>query len=377
MKKILLSSAAVFAFAGAAAADVTWSGAATLGYNDEIEGGLYVDSDIDVNLSTELNNGWTAAAHFGFELVDGGGATANNGNYSVDNNFSVSLSNEMFAVTYGDTAFAAEKHWSGVTNMNEDGFSEADGETALRVDAMLGGIDLSLSGVLDNNRTVTNTDTVTTTITTTTAVAGTGDLHQLAFGATADLGGVTITAAYQEAWGGADDGQVATFQPNKAFNNGDFNQNDVMGISVAGSLGGADLKLAYADEAGENSTGISIAYPVGAVTVGAFYVVESAINDSYGLSVDYADGPLTVGVWFHDGGDEDAGINVSYDVGNGLMVYAGYSDDDGAYIAGEYDLGGGASFLASYGDDTNNPTNDEIGPQEYLTGVNLSVSLKF
>lgn len=364
MKKILLSSAAVFAFAGAAAADVTWSGAATLGYNDEIEGGLYVDSDIDINLSTDLDNGWTAAANFGFELVDGGGAGANNGNYSVDNNFSLSLSNEMFAVTYGDTAFAAEKHWSGVTNMNSDNFSEADGETALRLDAMFGSIDMSLSGVVDNDRDDDSDPAV--------PVVGTGDIHQLAFGATADLGGATIAVAYQEAWGGAVDGGGLAFA-----NNGDFNNNDVMGISVAASLGGADLKLAYADDAGTSSTGISVAYPVGDVTVGAFYVSESVGDDNYGLSVDYASGPLTIGAWFHDGSDEDFGLNLSYDMGNGMTVYAGHSDDDGSYIAGELDLGGGASFLASYGDDSNDAANDEIGPQEYLTGVNLSVSLKF
>ena len=35
MKSILLASASVFAFAGAAAAEVSFSGSAALGYNDD------------------------------------------------------------------------------------------------------------------------------------------------------------------------------------------------------------------------------------------------------------------------------------------------------------------------------------------------------
>ncbi len=35
MKQLLLASASVFAFAGAAAAEVTFAGTATLGYNDD------------------------------------------------------------------------------------------------------------------------------------------------------------------------------------------------------------------------------------------------------------------------------------------------------------------------------------------------------
>ena len=63
MKSILLSSAAVFAFAGAAAAEVTLSGEAELGYNtspragfaeDEYEG-FYTDLSVELTLSQTLD----------------------------------------------------------------------------------------------------------------------------------------------------------------------------------------------------------------------------------------------------------------------------------------------------------------------------------
>lgn len=59
MKNILLSSAAIALLAGAASAEVTWSGDAEIGYNDDYEGGFYYDAGLYVNLSQELNNGWT------------------------------------------------------------------------------------------------------------------------------------------------------------------------------------------------------------------------------------------------------------------------------------------------------------------------------
>ncbi len=61
MKRILLTSTALVAFAGAAAADVTWSGTAGLGYNDDIDDGFYVDGDLDVTMSQELDNGVTVS----------------------------------------------------------------------------------------------------------------------------------------------------------------------------------------------------------------------------------------------------------------------------------------------------------------------------
>src|SRR3712207_8959874 len=51
-----------------------------------------------------------------------------------------------------------------------------------------------------------------------------------------------------------------------------------------------------------------------------------------------------------DDEDDDYGIEVGYDVGNGLELYAGLIDETGNYVGAEYDLGNGAQLIASYAD---------------------------
>ncbi|HKL68991.1 MAG TPA: porin, partial [Salibaculum sp.] len=76
MKSILLASASVFAFAGAAAAEVSFSGDAELGYNDDDaplssadnNDGFYWEGNLYAAFSQDLDNGLTAGAdiEFGF-----------------------------------------------------------------------------------------------------------------------------------------------------------------------------------------------------------------------------------------------------------------------------------------------------------------------
>ena len=355
MKRILLASTALVVLAGAAAAEISWSGGTTLSYNDNINDGFDFDVDLDVTLSQTLDNGLTASATFGWELTDGEGDEADSDGFAADNNATLSLSSDTASLIFGDTAYAAETYWSGVTNMNEDGFSEADGETVLRGEAGFGMVTTGISYVVYNTDLADGSGNAT------------GDLEQLSLGVTADLGPASVILAYQEEV----DGDFAT---DFAAFNGDNNVNEVFGLAVSGSFGGADVTFAYAQDDDEDSTGIEVSYPVGPVTATFFYVSESAIDDSYGIAVAYEDGPLSVDFFYHDGGDEDAGINMEYDLGNGIVVFAGGSDDDGQYLGAEYDLGGGASFLASYGDDVGN---DEIGPRDIMDGTTLSLSFSF
>jgi len=365
MKRILLASTAVAMFAGAAAAEVSWSGATTLEYNDDILDGFDFDVDLDVTLSQTLDNGLTASATFGFELTDGEDDEVDADGFVADNNATLSLSSDSASLIFGDTAYAAETYWSGVTNMNEDAFSEADGETVLRGEATFGGVTAGLSYILYN-------DTIGDVEDDDGMVVGSGNadgsLEQLSLGVTADVGAVSVILAYQEEVDGDFAADFAEF-------NGDNNANEVFGLAVSGTFGGADVTFAYAQDDDEDSTGIEVSYPFGAGITGTFfYVSESAIDDSYGIAVAYSEGPLTLDVFYHDGGDEDAGINIEYDLGNGIVAFAGGSDDDGQYIGAEYDLGGGATFTASYGDDTGN---DEIGPREIMDGTTLSLSFAF
>ena len=76
MKRILLASASIVAFAGAASAEITFNGEASLGYNDteaESDGttggdedrGFYWDAELGITMSQELDNGLVAAATVG------------------------------------------------------------------------------------------------------------------------------------------------------------------------------------------------------------------------------------------------------------------------------------------------------------------------
>lgn len=353
MKRILLTSTALVAFAGAAAADVSWSGSATLGFNDDIKDGVYADVDLDVTMSAELDNGVTASATFGWELAD----DRNNGSandYIADENVLLSLTSDIGGLYYGSTEYAAITYFSGVKDMDHDSFSEQDNENVLRGEIIWDSLKAGISYGVDND-----TD------------AGNGELNQLSVGLEATVGDFTFTAAYQE--------EDTTYVDAEA--NGDYTSDEVLGLSVSTSLAGADITFAYASQADEDSTGLQVAYPFGPVTATVWYVAESDTDDTVGIQVEYADGPLSIKAFYTDDTSDtdgdNSGIHVGYDVGNGLNVYAGWEDDDGQYIGAEYDLGGGATLVASFGDDEDNEANDEIGPQEYLHGTTVKVSFSF
>lgn len=378
MKRILLASTAIVAFAGAAAAEVTFTGTATLGYNDTDSGagvvfvlpatnwdneeGFYSDLDITAGLSQELDNGLTVAASI--NLDDFGNGTDTGYDYVL------SLTAENAGLYYGDTAFAAETHWVSAGDMETDGFSEADGEVALRGDVTFGAVSASVSYVLANN--IDNDNAI-------------DDLNQLSVGATADFGNFNVVLAYQEASGEAGGFYSANLPVGIPTDgdNGDFNDAEIFGLSVGTSFAGADVRLAYSDNSVDDSIGVKVAYPFGPVTATAYYVAESnAAGDNWGLNFAYENGPVAVAFDYQD--DQSVvkmGLEGSYDVGNGMMVYAGYLTQDATsdryYVAGTYDLGSGASLLVSYAEDTSHVDEDEIGAGEYQEGTTVEVSFEF
>ena len=363
MKSILLASTAVIALAGAAAAEVSFGGEATLGYNDNSttgNDGFYWDANIAVTLSQTLDNGLTAGATFDFDV-----AATNLGTTLSSGGYVLFVESDTAGLFFGDTAFAAETRWVSAGDMEADGFSEADGETALRGDIAYGPVEASVSYVLAaNDGEINNVD----------------DLNQLSLGMVGTFGNFDVALAYQEA-----SGEAAGFYSTGFGDNGDFSDDEIFGISVGAAFAGADFRLAYAsnETSGEDSTGLSVSYPVGPVVLGAYYVSESdPTGDNWGINVAYENGPISVGLDYQDDqGVEKIEVEGSYDVGNGLMVYAGYLTEDGTedrfYVAGGYDLGGGASLLVSYAEDDDNVDEDEIGAGEYQVGTTVEVSFEF
>lgn len=367
MKRILLASASIVAFAGAAAAEITFSGEATLGYNDtdnrgndpatdlanltatdyvDDAVGFYWDASIDVTMSQALDNGLTAAASFGLNVVED-----SLGDDVASSDYVLSLTSDTAGLYFGNTEFAAITHWTSAGDMASDGFSEEDGETVLRGDITYGGVNASVSYAVNG-----------------------ADLEQLSLGADATFGTIAVAFGYQE-----------DANPEYAGAGGDFNGNDVMGISVGTSFGGADIRLAYAQEGGtedRSTIAVKVSYPFGPVTVGASYALEddaldATVEDFWEISADYASGPIAANVNYDS--NEDWELTGSYDVGNGITAYAGVVDaGDDMYVAGSVALGEGATLLVSYVDtgDTENG-DDETGPNDYQTGATVELGFSF
>lgn len=391
MKSILLATASILAFAGAAAADVTFGGDATIGYNinngDEprdadaadLGEGFFWEANLGVTLSQELNNGLTAAATFTLNAVDDDTVGGDAGAVTVDDNYLLSLTTETGGLFFGDTAFAAESKWDGVSEMAADDFSEQDDETVLRVDFSYLGVEASVSGIVadaDDNRPVTS------------------DLDQISVGLDTTISNFQLSLAYQQ------ESEEFTNGPGVAYNpssNDDFSNSEIFGISAGTTFGGADVQVAYAQDntLNDDSLGFEVSYPFGPATIGAFYVIENDdasntilgdgsiddgedLDNTFGLKADYTSGPVTVSAFYtfaddspDAGDDDDYGIEVAYDTGAGIEVYAGVLDEDGNYIGVEYDLGNGAEIIASYSE------KDEIGKREYQGGTTVALSLEF
>ena len=354
MKSILLASASIVAFAGAAAAEVTFSGSAEFGYNDtDLDGagtddadGFYWSSDITLALSQTLNNGLTASVGVGIDLSDG-----DLGSSLSAADFVLALTSESSGLYFGTTDTAAGLHYSGVDGMDSDGFTSDTDNPVVRGDITYGGISASVSLIVDE--------------------VDPSSTGQLSVGASGSFGNFTFGVGYQAEEVGFD-------------GNGDFSGDGIFAVEVGTTFSGATVTLAYAQNQTDDtdSIGIAASYPIGPVVVGAYYAMQDA-GDNYGISVDYANGPITVGVTYdvEAGADDDWGIEGSYDVGNGITAYAGVVDaGDDFYVAGSMGLGEGSALVVSYaedGDGDEAPGDNDIGANDYQVGTTVAVTFEF
>ena len=383
MKSILLTTTALVAFAGAAVADghagISFSGNTEFGYNDnepsaaalanpnfnDDEQGFYWNTDVDVTMSAALDNGLTASTSFEIDIV---GDPMNSMALASDE-WVASLESENAGLFIGDTAFAAETLWVSAGDMESDNFSEQDGENVIRGDVSVAGVDASISYVITDAAQVYVADNHT----------GAEDVDQLSLGLAGEFGMFSVAVAYQDA---ADAG----FGAAAIAANGDFYADEVFGISAGVAVAGADITVAYAsnETLDENSTGIKVAYPFGPVTATAYYVSEddAAGEDNYGVKVAYSAGAVAVTADYQDDqGTEKWSLDGSFDVGNGMTVYAGVENqneaDEDYYVAASYDLGGGAEVLVSYAEDDDGDREDEVGANDYQAGTTVEVSFSF
>ena len=337
--------------AGVAAAEVTFSGTANFGYNDTDAttgasvGAAFSDIDLNIAFSQELNNGYTAAASFEFDVANADQGASFNASDAV-----ISLTNAGSGIHYGDTKHGAENAWSAVGSMDNDDFRVAKNEMVTRADMTFGGAKIGISLGDDTN------------------ISGT-EKDYISLGITGTAGAFSYALAHQNE-------NTATLDP---VDNLAATQLATTGVRVSTTLGGATVALGYAKNDNGGSTGIEVSYPMGALTTTASYVQEGAASaeNNWDVKVAYAEGALGVTVATDE--SQDWNVDVSYDMGNGMNLFVG-ADDGGkdTYAGVSYDLGGGASLLASYANDSNNTdTDDEVGAKDYKEGMTFQLSFAF
>jgi len=365
MKRILLASASIVAFAGAASAEVVFSGDATLGYNDTVAAtddnhdGFYWETNLALGAAVELNNGLTATIGFDIDVND----DELSGDLNAGGLF-ISLVSDEAGLYFGNTQFAAEKNWVNVDEMAADGFSEEDGETVIRGDITFSGVNASLSYAVADAE----------------GVNAPSDIDQLSLGATATFGAFAFSLAYQEE---SDAAGVATGGTEYAAYN-DFNTDEILGLSMSSTFVGVDTVIGYAENMtqGQQSLGIGVSYPIGPVSIVAFYVAEDGplvSDDAFGIGFDYANGPFALEARYKEvDGEDDSRVEGTYDIGNGIVGLFGLDDGgDDYYVGAKVDLGADATLLATYAVDDSEDSADEIGNGDYQEGATVELTLNF
>ena len=317
MKNMLLTTTALVAFAGAAAADghtsVSFSGAASAEYNSET--GFANDADVKATMSADLDNGLTVSTSISIATDEYAETATTAGN--------ITISTDTASLTFGNELDAAA--YSAVSDT-----------------IAIGTKDESVNGIA---ATYTMGDA---TLFVSVPLSGTNDVDtaDMEFGVTAAVGGMTVGLAMADS--------------------------DFVG-KVSGTAAGLSYTVAAGSVADANRWDVAVSYPAGPVTVG--YTVDD--SEAWEVSAAYAAGAVAAELTYNS--DEVYDIEASYDAGNGLVAYVGMlNSGDDTYLGAAYSLGGGASAYASYVKDTGEQTDpNEIGANDYARGTTVGVSFTF
>ena len=400
MKRILLTTTALTMTAGIAAAEVSISGDFRLGFNDTVAGGtaanddattgvangiiapvaagvnaagtalipavagtpltykaavvndnkagVYNDAGIAIAMSSTMDNGMSAGITVDLDGNDFGS--------QAQDKYTFSLSDDTTSVTFGSTEYSAITNWVSAGAMATDSWANqnTDDKNVLRAETTVGGLKVSISQNVAANDVSATTDPISLTI-----------------------GGALGGASYVVA-----------------------NEGSVMGISVSNPVGGATITTAYSTAPSivtatgvahasdmDTSTGVKIAYPMGAVVATASYVMEShgtcglaalactQAGDTWDISAVWTSGDTSVTFATDEGSDNK--VEGTTKLGAASLA-AGLTDElNDMYISVTNPLGGGASIMASYAIDGDGSADalDEVGGPDLQEG--LTVELKF
>jgi outer membrane protein OmpU len=295
MKQVLFTTTALVAFSGAAMADVTWSGSASLGYNDgagELAEGINSDIDLDVTMS----NGGGYSATVSAAMEGGSSITGED----------IDITTPVVSIHYGEVVEAANSAYSdtdGLSGLGSDEFTSADGSgAALLVTASTGGMTVGFS----DDATV--------------------DGSESSFGISGDLGGLSFgIGSKDEDWG----------------------------ISASGSALGGTISVASEEVDGTAGTGVSMTLPLGDMSL----TVSATDGDFWGASVSTSLAGASISAGTDSNDDTQFGISTTLAGGFGLA--ADYDTDNGTELALSYSLSDSATLTVSYNEDLDEDNDDD------------------
>jgi len=376
MKRILLTSTALVAFAGAAAADVALSGEASFSYTtgatDPVDNGYSSTVSLTASASQALNNGYTASTSLTVDSVDGAEAGLEGG--------SITVANDSSSITYylaGSEGVGAAYIGTGANDMQtDDGVSFGSDDPQVNKTARI---------------------LASTTMGGATISASLNDGDQMQVGVSTDLGGTSLQAGFDQV-GSTFGAQISGDASGVAYTVAVDSANNY-GLSASTTAAGADVTL----DMGDLGWKIGASMPLGAATVGVtltdttatpgtgWEVSASTSLDAValGFTLTQAEGSpapattwkMTAGYTAGDLGVDFAttgstwSMDAAYDLGNGLSVGAGTSNTaNTAYAEVNYDLGAGAALAVEYGASAA----ASAGPDEDINaGTSISVSFSF
>lgn len=336
MKSILLTSTALVAFAGAAAAEghtsVTFGGEASAEYNTET--GYDTAVEMTATLSATLDNGLTATAEITIE------PTADD----EISQGSITLSSETASLTFG-TGINASFWAAGLEDEYDVGQLGEESLDGIISSVTFGDTTLYISAPLTEGETDSDSDALEVAISTTFAdwsvMAGATGAGEYAVIAEGTVGAATL--------------------------NFGFASNDEWDIGASYAFG--DVTVGLSTDESEEIT-FEASYDNGTLNAG----LEASTDETWEVSAGYTSGGTTVDVSLDDA--EVITLGATYDLGNGLVIGAGMENaDEDMYAFAEFDLGGGASAFVEYAD----AELEEVGPSErdIAEGTTVGVSFEF
>jgi hypothetical protein len=298
MKHVLFTTTALVALSGAAMADVTWSGSASLGYNDGtgvMAEGINTDIDLDVTMSNA--GGYSASIS---AAMEGGGAITGE---------DIAITTPVVSIHYGEVVEAANSAYSdtdGLSGLGSDEFTSEDGSgAAVLISASTGGMSVGFS------------DDAT--------VDGSGS----SFGISGDLGGVSF---------------------------GIGSKGDDWGISASGSAMGGSISVASEEVEDASATGVSLTMPLGDMSL----TVSATDGDFWGASVSTSIAGATISAGTDSNDDTQFGLSTT--IAGGFGLAADFDTDNGTELALTYALSDSATLSVSYNEDLDEDDDDDYEP---------------